>query len=401
MYNILIRVSLCVLAALFPMWASAAKIKIQDGPEMNIWGFAQIVGEAIDKEENDDLKFTADRVRFGTKVKWDHWFGAFQFDARDSDGGRQEGTLGDGSFIRDAVVGYQFSNAFKISTGQFKGPIGMAYTSSGSDLPLMRRTMSSRLTLDRMLGVMASGRYIGGDKKTGGFGYDLGLFNPAGRAKPYNDTDLNNEGDALSYVARLHYQYGKVFHFQVAYAEAEDAGGESFCRVTGDDNTSAIVGLNAITTDGCDTTMRDGEETAVDYREDSEDYEVFDIGAVYKNGPVRLRAEYIDGENAEGLEDYDEMSWFVEGGYQFTDMIEGVVRYQSSECDDCKGVEDDDRELSRTEIGVNLFLGQNRKNGRVQLYAANVGQDEEDYNGNAGGGNNKYDMVGAQLQLSF
>ncbi len=371
-HNFLIRCGIALVLMALPLLATAAKFKIEDGPELDIWGLAQLQAEVIDTDADDDgLKFGADRVRFGTKMKWGDWKLDFQFNPKDSKGDGSEGTLGDDSFIRDAVAAYKFGDHLAMKFGQYKTPLGMTYNMSGTRLPLMKRAMASRLALDRTLGASLSGRYIGGDKKTGSFGYDIGVYNPAGRSKAYADTNQNGEGDTYSYVGRLVYDYGKVLHFEAAYAEVEDAG----CSLFDVDDPTLCIG--------------------------SEDYEVFDLGAMYKNGPARIRAEYIDGENVKGMDGFDEQSWFVEGGYKFADIAEAVARYQQSECDDCDGAVGADEELSRMEVGLNLFLGPTDRTGRVQLYYADVGDDEEDYSGIAGGGNNRYDMVGAQLQMMF
>ena len=357
---------------IIPLSVSAAKFQIKDGPQLDVWGFAQVVARQVDRQggasNRDGLEFTEDRVRFGTKMKWGQWSGGLQFDANGNDQDF-EGTLDD--FIRDAFAAYQFSDAFQVKAGQFKTPVGMAFNMSGKNLPLLRRTMASNLVLDRTQGVMASGRYIGGSKEAGGFGYDIGVFNPAGRSRAYADTAQNEVGDDLSYAARLMYDYGKVFHLEASWGEIEVAGG-----------VDAIVADNVAEIN-------------------SEDYEVFDIGAVYKKGPFRIRAEYIDGEDIRGRDGWDEEAWFIEGGYKFTDIIEGVVRYQEAECDDCGGDVDEDFELNRFEIGLNLFLGQNDSNGRVQLYYASVGDDEEDYSGRAGASDNNLDMMAAQVQFAF
>lgn len=372
-HNFLIKCFVAFVLMSFPLLATAAKFKIEDGPELDIWGQAQLQAEVIDTDGDDDgLKFNSDRIRFGTKMKWGNWKLAFQFNAKDTKGDGGEGALGDDSFIRDAVATYKLSDQFAIKVGQYKTPLGMAQNMSGTRLPMMKRTLTSRLVLDRTLGASLTGRYIGGDKKTGSFGYDFGIFNPAGRSQAYDDSNQNAAGDTHSYVGRLVYDYGKILHFEAAYAEIEDAG------------CSDAAGFN-------DATLCT----------DSEDYEVFDLGAMYKRGPVRIRAEYIDGENVKGVDGFDEQSWFVEGGYKFTDMVEAVIRHQESECDDCGGAVGTDEELSRTEVGLNFFLGPTDRTGRIQLYYANVGDDEEDYSGVTGGGDNDLDMVGAQLQMMF
>ena len=107
--------------------------------------------------------------------------------------------------------------------------------------------------------------------------------------------------------------------------------------------------------------------TAVDQVLDSEDYEVWDVGAIYRSGPVRLRAEYIDGENVDGMAEYDEQSWYVMGAYRFNDLVEGLVRYQEAKCDNCRGVPNDDRDLDRFRGRPELFLRPQRPHGTLAV----------------------------------
>ena len=175
----------------------------------------------------------------------------------------------------------------------------------------------------------------------------------------------------MAYAGSVFYDYGKTLHVETSWGQIERAGGP-------------------------DRFDEDGSKTF-----NSEDYDVWDIGARFKQGPIRIRAEYIDGSDVRGEKDWDEEAWFIEGAYRMSDLVEGVVRWQNAECDDCEGKPGIDQELSRFEVGLNLFLGQNDRNGRVQLNYVNVGRDEEDYSGVAGGSDNKYDAILGQLQFMF
>ena len=379
-----------------PMTASAAKFKIKDGPTIDVWGFLQFGFEQYDrkggKSNQDGLEFDADRVRFGTKMKWGDWDGGFQFDANNTDSGGRPATLD--SFIRDAFVSYKFSDAAKLKAGQFKTPVGMGYTLSGTRLPLIKRTFTARLVLDRSIGAMLSGRNIGGSKETGGFGYDVGIFNTADRSKAVSGIDSKQKGDDHSYAARLMYDYGKMLHVQAYYGEIENAGGvekNQNILCTADDVADA--GLEQ-----CAKLNQVRETRIID--DDTEDYQVAGIGALYKNGPLHLRAEYIDGEDVQGKDGYDEKAWYVMAGYKFTDIVEGVVRYQDMECDNCGGAPNVDEDINRFEAGLNFYLGPNDRNGRVQLNYVKVGGDEEDYSGRAAG-DDEYDAILGQVQLYF
>ncbi len=133
---------------------------------------------------------------------------------------------------------------------------------------------------------MLSGREIAVGE--GHLGYDLGIFNPADRSGAVV-IDPAQKGQDYAYAARLMYDLGKAFHVEASAGRVENAGG-----------------------------INDGVGT--------EDYDVFDIGAVYTQGSLRLRAEYADGNNVYGERDRDEEAWFLEAGYAFNDIVEGMVR---------------------------------------------------------------------------
>ena len=124
-------------------------------------------------------------------------------------------------------------------------------------------------------------------------------------------------------------------------------------------------------------------------------------GAWFTQGPFRVRAEYIDGSDVRGVEDWDEQAWFVEGSYRFNDLVEGVVRFQDAECDDCEGTPGHDTNIDVFEVGINLFLGPTDRNGRVQLNYVSTGGDEEAYGGAAATTHHRYDAILAQVQLMF
>jgi len=303
--------------------------------------------------------------------------------------------------IRDAFIRYKFSDAAQIKVGQYKTPVGMGFNLTGTKLPLIKRTMASRLVLDRTIGAMLSGRHIGGSKETGGFGYDIGIFNSADRSAAA-DIDSDQKGEDHSYAFRLMYDHGKMFHIEASYGEVENAGGiERDVNCTAADIASGTTRTDVRRNPPIICRNEDQVRAIVPEPDHTEDYEVWNVGMIYKNGPVHLRAEYIDGENVRGRDGYDEQSWYVMAAYRFNDMVEGVVRYQDAECDNCRGTANRDQDLDRFEVGVNLFLGPTEQMGRLQLNYVSVGGDEEDYVGRAGGSDNRYDAILGQLQLHF
>ena len=375
--------------------ASAAKFKVKDGPTIDVWGMFQYGFEQYNRKggnsNRDGLEFDADRVRFGTKMKWGDWDGGLHFDAKDSRGG---GVTTLDNFIRDAYIQYKFGGAAKLKLGQFKTPVGMGYTLSGSRLPLVKRTFTARLALDRSIGAMLSGRNVGGDKETGGFGYDVGIFNTADRSQAVAGIDSKQKGDDHSFAARLMYDYGKVLHVQAYYGQIENAGGI-------EKSENVLCEAADIGNAGLPQCAKVGQVKATNtVDDDTEDYEVMGAGMIYKNGPMHFRAEYIDGKDVRGRDGYDEQAWYLMAGYKFTDIVEGVVRYQDMECDNCGGAANVDEDINRLEVGLNFYLGPNDRNGRVQLNYVRVGGDEEDYSGRAAG-DDRYDALLGQVQLYF
>ena len=361
-----------IVFSLFVIWgtsAHAAKFKFEnvDGLTLDFWGFAQLTAESFDRKDipsdtdlgdRDGLEFDSDRVRFGTKLKWGKWFGNFHFDANNTTAGRRTGGLA--SFIRDANGGYKFSNAASVRIGQFKTPLGMAFNMSGKKLPLPKRTLTDRLVFDRTLGTMVSGRGIGGSDKKSGFGYDLFYGNPVGRAGTASQTS-NQVGDDHTWVGRISYDMAKLFHVEASIGEVENAGGQN-----------------------------------------TEDLETWDVGIKGKIGkPFTYRAEYVSVDNVRGVDDDEESAWFIEGSYAFTKMIEGVVRYQQADFEPDSG---NDTDISIFDIGVNVYLGQNKTNGRIQVSYQSVGGDEEEYTGRAttgGFSDHRWDALLGQLQVSY
>lgn len=349
--------------------AQAVKFEFEDmdGLSVDFWGFSQLTVEQFDRDsDRDGVEFDADRVRFGAKMKWGKWFGNLHFDANDTrccqgdnDTQQQKRVGGLDTFIRDANAGYKFSNAAKIKVGQFKTPLGMAFNGSGKKLPLPKRTFTDRLAFDRTLGLMLSGRKIGGAKDSG-LGYDLFFGNPVGRAGTARQSK-DQVGDEHTWVARAMYDMGKNFHVEASYGEVGEAGGPS-----------------------------------------TEDLETFDVGISGKLSPnLAYRSEFIQADNVRGVDGDEEEAWFVELSYAFNKMLQGVIRYEGADFEDADAADSDIRAM---EVGVNMYLGQNKTNNRVQISYRSVSGDEEDYKGRAATGgfaDHKWDAILGQVQFSY
>ena len=214
-------------------------------------------------------------------------------------------------YIKDAFVAYRHSNAFMVRLGMIKTPLGMDFTVPGWNLDIVQRGgLEKALVLERNMGFTFSGRLIGqgslGDKpmKTNGlemgaerqgygFGYDLFVGNPAGRSVSVV-WDRGVLGDALAYAGRLHFDYGKPLHVELAYGISEKAGGV----------------------------------------ESSEDYDVLDFGVASEllESKLELKFEYITGNNVRGEKDRKQTTAVLTAGYTFIPSLQFVVKtYQSGQ----------------------------------------------------------------------
>lgn len=225
----------------------------------------------------------------------------------------------------------------------------MSFNLSGKKLPLAKRPLTDRYNLDRTLGIMLSGRKIGG-----GFGYDIGIFNPATRAVQVTDTSEDQGGDANAFGVRAMYDFGKAFHIETSYGSSEDAGG-----TTG-----------------------------------TEDYTVYDIGAIYDNPTFRVRAEFLDAMDIRGVKDQDATTYFLEGSYKTNKTYELTVRYENSDAETAAG----DTDLQNTFLGVTIFLD-SKTNGRIQLNYVTSSGDESTFPGFGGGFRD--DAILTQYQVAF
>ncbi len=313
-----------------------------------LFGFSQMTAESGDgltsqTGTNDSLRFGADRVRIGYKVKWGAVFSKLQIDFNRKDISNK--TAGMPDIIKDAVVGYKFNKAAKVKIGIFKTPVGMDFNTSGKKLDITKRGMEKKLVLERALGAMLSGRNIGGT----GLGYDIGYFNPATRSSVVSD---GAAGEDAAYAARVHYDMGKTFHAEASFGKSENAGGAT-----------------------------------------SEDYKVWDAAFAYHVQHLTLKGEYIDGSDIKGVDGKDQQVWFLHAGYRFTPMLEGIVRYYS-------GNEDlTNTDLNNTFVGLNIFLLPKKKeSARIQLNYVFTGGDEWNWKGTGG---YKDNVILAQFQVSF
>lgn len=342
-------ITLAVAAAVaVPMSASAA-----EKTEAKFYGYTQItaaIGKGQDGNSADGLRFGADSVRLGYKIKHDKVWGELQIDFNKSDNSGVGSTkIGVPEIIKDAVVGYKFSDAAKISVGVFKTPIGMDFSNASKQMDITKRGMDTGLVLERAAGLMISGRNIGG------FGYDFGTFNPTQRTSAVN---YGEAGDGAGYAGRVMYDMGDALHIEASYGTS-----------TQDDG---VVG---------------------------EDYTVMALGGSYKMGDMTFKAEYIAGNDVRGQAGYDESVWYLHGGYAIHKKCEIVLRHYAATSKVGSGVETD---LGNTYIGWNIHLAEKKKDARIQLNYVVASGDETTYSGYATG-NYAYtdDVFLAQFQVGF
>ncbi len=329
-------VTTTVLVALMVLSAPAdAKITLtqkigEKEVQLKIYGYSQLEMRGGDgyTEEGGPF-FRAQRIRMGFNYSHGPIAGKLLLDFNQSFTSTEGGLP---KAIKDAFVAYTFSNAAFVRLGMMKTPVGQSFTTPGWNLDNLERThLDKGLVLERDFGVMLSGRLIGQEKYEGkkqyhlhglelgaerqgyGWGYDIGVFNPAGRSDAVIwDTDVI--GDALAYATRFHYDYGQAFHAEASWGMSEQAGGL-----------------------------------------ETEDYSVFGLAVASElwDYGIEWKLEYLDGSNIRGIDGWDQQTLSATFGYMLTERIELVAKtYQSA----AQQIGTEDSDLGNTYIGFNWFL---------------------------------------------
>jgi hypothetical protein len=294
------------LAAL--LMATACRASADSAPVVDWFAYAQLTAEHSD----DDFEFGADRVRAGFGISADRVSGRLQldFNAGDLDT-RPPGTLP--NLIKDVFVEYRMHEQAAVRLGQFKMPLGMDFLLAGHSLDITKRGMEKALVLERGLGMMLSGRRL-----PGGFGYDVGIFNPAGRASATAHTGAGPDdqtGKDHAWAARLQYEPVREWHAEAAIGRSESAGGPG-----------------------------------------TADYDVVDIGIRFAQQPWTVKAEYIAGRDVRGERGRDERVWYVHFGYAVTSSTEVVVRHYQGRSEASTG----NTSLGNAYFGLTHSLGGQR-----------------------------------------
>lgn len=371
-----------VVAVALPNAAGAAfsfESKLGDETvKLKLYGFSQLEarsGEAFatrSDKSDDGLRFSAQRIRLGTNYYYGNMFGKLFLDFNQSHSKKGGGLP---EMIKDAFVGYRFSNAAFIRLGMIKTPVGMMFTTPGWNLDIAERNkLDKGLVLERDMGILLSGRFIGfggenektdgtemGHEKVGyGIGYDIGIFNPAGRsAAVARQEDLASgdrvTGDANAFAGRIHFDYGTPLHFEMSYGVNQEAGGNG-----------------------------------------TEDYKVFSMGVDSLITPrFNVKADYTAGENILGVEDDNQSTITAMVAYMVSPQYELVLKHYQSRSEKAGGIDSD---LGNTYLGVNFYItdlgkamddfsrSDRRKlqNNRLQLNYVFASGDKGDWTGHWG-----------------
>jgi len=317
---------------------------------------AQVNGIAYGQFTYEDFGGSAsdagfDRMRVGLKGRSGAAFGGFVLDFNaEPTRQRPTGTLING--IKDVYAGYRFSDAAVLKAGQFKTPVGLDFNTPGNRLDITKRGLEKPLVLERNLGIMLSGRDI-----AGGIGYDIGLFNPAGRSGAVfggDDDPFDQEGEDLAYAGRLHWDVSGDVHLEVSHGRSEDAGGMDASR----------------------------------------DYHVTGVAGSWAAGDFTLKWEYLAGRDLRGVAGSDQDVYYLHGGWRVRPVLELVVRHYKGDADTPAG----ESQLANAFYGVNVFLGSERANARLQINYLDADRDGGAWTGIGGFTS---DALLMQLQLDI
>lgn len=329
----------CLLLSLSTLGGQA------DASSWSALGFAQLTAEHTDG--SDGIQFGADRVRAGARYRHADLTGVLVLDFNVPNAGQSTpGTLN--NQIKDVFLDWQFAEHWSVRGGQFKTPIGMDFNTSGAGLDITKRGLEKPLVLERDLGLMLSARKLGGF-----FGLDLGVFNPAGRsgATTYPATQQVDEN---SLAARLLLDLG-AWHGEVSSGISPQAGGPG-----------------------------------------TEDYEVLNLGLRWQGAAVTVKAEWIDGQNLNGVVGAEEQVGYLHLGWKMRPGFEWVARHYQGD-HGAPGVSD--TTLGNTYLGFNFWPAAGAAADlRLQVNWVSASGDTGSFGGLGG---YREDALLLQTQLSF
>jgi len=301
------------------------KIGAQD-TKIDIYGFSQLEargGDGIISDSQDaSVKFGAQRIRLGVNYTAGKVRGKLFLDFNKDHGDKSGVGLPD--MVKDAFVSYVVDNTLAIKVGLIKMPHGMGFTIPGWNLDVVERGFDKQLAAERNMGIMLSGRAIGGkegqkvngfemghERPWEGFGYDIMIANQAGRSGSVINA---KPGNANSYVGRVMYDMGEALHTEASYVISEQAGGL-------------------------------GEA-------DGEDYTSFNFGVDSHFGASNVKFEMFQSENLRGVSGWDESTYALTGTHYVTDTLELALKHIQGTSEK-NNVE---TELGNTYIGFNYYV---------------------------------------------
>lgn len=190
-------------------------------PDVKPFGYVQFSGHSGAATTNHQFAF--DRVRLGVKGDIDDRIGyRVMLELLKLNTPAKGDTTVEG--LLDAMLTYKAAPALKLTAGQFKTPFSMAYNTSAAKLDVIGFGMATNVSLDRGVGLMASGRNVAAL----GIGYDIGLFNAGTRADAtaFTAGTLGHD-DAL--MGRLMFDgFDKALHLEGGAAHASVKGGAGY-----------------------------------------------------------------------------------------------------------------------------------------------------------------------------
>jgi hypothetical protein len=324
-------------------------MKKKTGNKLIFFGFTQleaiggdgmkIKNTGLIKNADSNTGFRAQRIRLGWKYISGKVRGKLflDFNQQHNDSDNTNATsLPD--MVKDAFISYPKSKSFVVKVGLIKMPNGMSFTMPGWNLDIAERGFDKSLVLERNMGLMFSGRAIGGNGKINGFemgherqwtgfGYDIMIANQASRSKAAKSSPMGGN----SYAIRAMYDYTELIHFEASYAVSQNAGG-----------------LNAV---DANLAINEGR---------NEDYHNINIGIDSNLGALSLKAEHFIASNINGLAGFNEIVSTATFGYFLTPSVELVTKYMNGTAQ--KGIYAEQTTLTNTYTGFNFFISSPRSN---------------------------------------
>lgn len=314
-------------ATLLILFASL-QVSAQDGFEVTGRHYAQLTSELVE-DAADGIDFGADRIRTRLESRRGPLTGGFMLDfGVDHPDVREAGSLP--NVFGDLYLNYAPDATHTLRLGQFKTPLGMDYNVSGGSMDVTKRGMETGLLLNRNLGVMLSGRNV-----ARGFGYDLGIFNPAGRSDATAHVP-SQVGADRSLVIRLHYDTHR-WHGEIGHGRSERAGGAGTRHYAVSNGAFSLAGRRWTT-----------------------------------------QFEWTRGRDIQGVRGWDERVVFVHGGYRLRPQLDLVVRHYAGN----SALTGSNTHLTNTYLGLTSLLTDTRLlRTRLQVNYVAAGGDRAGYTG--------------------